>query len=288
MRLQQGFSLIELMLAISLGLIVVAAASSLFLTGQRSMALQQGAAEIQNNSQFALASMAKDIRLANLKNSNASMNGSLANAGVVTSSTNLAVANNLQSMSASGASNITDLNSDQLVIQYQPVSTGQYDCEGNLINSTTQYVIERYFVRSDSSLSSESSTALALACDAGRKSDTSISDYGGNGEIIMKRVDYFHVLLITQNSAGALRDMTIAAYRAISSDQPRIVGVKVGILARSTNSVASSNSFSPTTFQVLDQSASLSSNSSSSSNSRYLREVIVQTIALRNALGDRE
>jgi type IV pilus assembly protein PilW len=288
MRLQQGFSLIELMLAISLGLIVVAAASSLFLTGQRSMALQQGAAEIQNNSQFALASMAKDIRLANLKNSNASMNGSLANAGLVTSSTNLAVANNLQSMSASGASNITGLNSDQLVIQYQPVSTGQYDCEGNVINSTTQYVIERYFVRSDSSLSSESATALALACDAGRKSDTSISDYGGNGEIIMKRVDYFHVLLITQNSAGELRDMTIAAYRAISSDQPRIVGVKVGILARSTNSVASSNSFSPTTFQVLDQSVSLSSNSSSSSNSRYLREVIVQTIALRNALGDRE
>lgn len=37
---QSGFTLIELMISLSLGLIIVAAAISIFLTSQRSLALQ--------------------------------------------------------------------------------------------------------------------------------------------------------------------------------------------------------------------------------------------------------
>lgn len=39
---QYGFTLIELMIALVLGLIIVAAGIQLFITGQRSLSMQQG------------------------------------------------------------------------------------------------------------------------------------------------------------------------------------------------------------------------------------------------------
>ena len=62
---QVGFTLIELMISIALGLIVVAAAILLFLTGQKSVAMQKGMAELQDNANFGLNYITRDIRLAN-------------------------------------------------------------------------------------------------------------------------------------------------------------------------------------------------------------------------------
>jgi len=56
---QQGFTLIELMVSLVLGMIIVAAATLLFISGQKSFALQQGAADIQDNANFALNYMTK-------------------------------------------------------------------------------------------------------------------------------------------------------------------------------------------------------------------------------------
>lgn len=61
-----GFTLIELMVALSLGLLIVAAATHLYLTAQRGMVTQQGAANLQNSASFGMEYMLRDIRLANL------------------------------------------------------------------------------------------------------------------------------------------------------------------------------------------------------------------------------
>ena len=63
---QQGFTLLELMVSLVLGLIIIAAAITLFITGQRSYSVQQGAAEIQNNANFGLNLITKDVRITNL------------------------------------------------------------------------------------------------------------------------------------------------------------------------------------------------------------------------------
>lgn len=44
---QKGFTLIELMIAITLGLLISAAALMIFLSSQRSLAIQGGMGEIQ-------------------------------------------------------------------------------------------------------------------------------------------------------------------------------------------------------------------------------------------------
>ena len=63
---QQGFTLIELMISIVLGLLITAAAIQLFITGQASMKMQRGMADIQDNGKFGLNYITSDIRKTNL------------------------------------------------------------------------------------------------------------------------------------------------------------------------------------------------------------------------------
>ena len=295
---QRGFTLIELMVSLVLGLIIVAAAVMLLIAGQKSFALQQGAADIQDNANFALNYITKDIRMANLNAVTATMTASSANGGIVFSTTNLAgVASSAVSQSEVSNTSNVNVGSDQLVIQYLPtqaqIDNGLFDCEGTQVQfidpvaKTIPFVVERYFVRQDDNLNSNetSATALALACAAGRSNK--MNDFNNdNGQIIMKRVDYFHVLLTVQNSSGNFQDMTIAQYTN-NAPTARIVGVKLGVLVRSNQSVGVDSNIDLTkSFTVLDQSVTLNS-TVKNAQSKNLRQVITQTIAIRNALGGR-
>ncbi|MHA3082658.1 PilW family protein [Acinetobacter sp. ANC 5383] len=288
---QRGFTLVELMVSLVLGLIIVAAATMLFIAGQKSFALQQGASDIQDNANFALNYITKDIRIANLNAVTATMTASSANGGIVFGTTNLAGVTVVSQSAVSNTSNV-NVGSDQLVIQYLPTQTqiasgSLFDCEGTPVTDTSVYVIERYFVRKDANINSNetSATALALACAAGRSNAVTAFN-NDNGQIIMKRVDYFHVLLTVQNSSGNFQDITIGQYTT-NAPTARIVGVKLGILARSNQSVgADSNINLAKSFTLLDQSVTLN-NTIKNAQTKNLRQVITQTVAIRNALGGR-
>lgn len=62
---QQGYTLIELMVALSLGLLISAAAIQLFITSQTTFSLQQGGADVQDSSIFGLELMSRNARTAN-------------------------------------------------------------------------------------------------------------------------------------------------------------------------------------------------------------------------------
>lgn len=63
---QAGFSLIELMVAMTLGLILVLGVSHLFLGSKRSFVLQQQLAVAQENARFVLTRISRDLRQAGL------------------------------------------------------------------------------------------------------------------------------------------------------------------------------------------------------------------------------
>lgn len=333
-RHQVGFTLIELMLSLVIGLILVAAAALLFVTGQKSYMLQQGTADIQDNANFGLDYIVKDLRLANLDALSASLNDRSYIGGVVLTSafdattsarqtvagvttifSNLddkligaTVAPNLLSRSAgqtvgtapawTGVSNVksdgADLASDQLVIQYRPVQVGGFDCEGREITTTDQVIVQRYFLREDSNKDTgEPNKALALACDAGfypiSTNPTAITSYGDAGEIIMKRVDYFRVQLGVIDASGKFQYLSINDYLAKTAGftgvGPRIVSVQLGILARSNAPVGDDQMIKDDqVFQVLDKAVTVKS---STSKNKYVRQVVSQNVALRNALGGR-
>jgi type IV pilus assembly protein PilW len=63
---QRGFSLIELLIAMALGLILVLGVTQLFLGSKRSFVLQQQMATLQENARFVLTRISRDLRQAGL------------------------------------------------------------------------------------------------------------------------------------------------------------------------------------------------------------------------------
>ena len=65
-RYTSGFTLIELMVALTLGLLIVAAGLAVFLSSSRSLGLQSGMSELQQNANFGLSLVTHDLRHTNL------------------------------------------------------------------------------------------------------------------------------------------------------------------------------------------------------------------------------
>ncbi len=77
-RRQSGLTLIELMIAMILGLVVMAGVVSVFLAGQQSFRTNDALADVQDSARVAFELMARDIREAGLTGCN-SVNGRIAN-----------------------------------------------------------------------------------------------------------------------------------------------------------------------------------------------------------------
>lgn len=303
MKKQVGFTLIELMISIGLGLIIVASALLLFLSGQRNVAVQKSAADLQDDQNFGLNYIAKNIRQANLNSPSASLSSTSNLSGIVFSSANISDKVTLDANFATkfvtanlGASNMqikngtsyADAVNDQLVIQYKPIETGGYDCSGRLIDRTDIYILERYFIRTDANGGGADAERSALACASSRYAagltaataleSTSTSGLYGGGEIIMKRVDLFRVRFLVDGK----RYMTVAQYNA-STAKPRILAVQLGIIARAPDKSGERSTSTTQEFTLLGQTFTQKTDFPN----RYLRVPIMQTVALRNALGDR-
>ena len=179
-RLQQGFTLIELMISLILGLLVSAAALQILYTNSLSSNIQSAGSNIVDTNTFGLDYLTKQIRKANygiLSSQSFFLNHQTPQGGIVlTAPDNLTVfgntvagetvASNLRGLSKSNqqisdtlltrsasslsGSNVkfgsTALSSDQLTIQYKVSSDNQVDCQSRNVMKD-DYVIERYFVR---------------------------------------------------------------------------------------------------------------------------------------------
>ncbi|MEG2635983.1 MAG: PilW family protein [Acinetobacter sp.] len=326
---QRGFTLVELMISIVLGLLVSAIAVQLFLTSQRSATVQQGMMNLQNSALFGLGTMIDSIRLANLNSSQPFIDDKVLFGGVILSANNISdhkkpdgslnftIGDDLLTRGAIGSSNLTGQKSDQLVIQYKVNAPNQFDCEGTSLPQNV-YVVQRYFLRTDTNRN-DPNQPLALACKAARytadeaKTNTTLN-LTGNGEIIIPRVDHFSVRLgvaydgannncdaiTTTTTSGSppvttttniepdtrldcFSYMDIEDYRALVVEKPQIVSVQIGLLVRSTDTVGVNQFFDATqTYKVLNVDAVLKEHNS---NNLYLRSVVTQTIAFRNAFG---
>lgn len=64
MKLARGFSLVELMVALTIGLIILSAVSMLFVSSKKTYTAQDSLARLQENARFAMQFIVKDLRLA--------------------------------------------------------------------------------------------------------------------------------------------------------------------------------------------------------------------------------
>lgn len=184
---QDGFSLIELMISLTLGLLISAAVMQVYLTSIKTSSIQSGGSDILEASIFGIQNIEKSIRLSNLgmadsnnpftplagvimtsdtslvsasqtDKSKNNMNG-IKMGGTVTSAGTDAIDAKYLTKSGIAASNITGLTSSQLTIQYE-APQDMYDCEGTLVRGPIeierdgrlelipgQVIVQRYFLR---------------------------------------------------------------------------------------------------------------------------------------------
>ena len=238
-----GFTLIELMISLVLGLLISAAVVQVYMISTRTATVQQSASEVQDSAIFSLQAIEDHIRLVNLGNPISNINDSTNHGGIVLKPLNLGTSNatdakyltvSADSAGWTGLSN-TNVESDQLTIQYKNItSSSLYDCEGKEITSgSPDWVVERYFVRKDTG---GKDTDLVLACDAGRFDESGNiiagSSFGDNGEVIISAVDQFNVLLGTLADVASLSYMPASTYLELT-DKPAITTVKLGMIVRS-------------------------------------------------------
>ena len=319
---QAGFTLVELMVALALGLLISAAAIQLFLGGLLTSRMQQANAELQNSGVFGLDYVARDLRLANYINTDfPELNEQTPWGGVVLTARTAALSNaNIPIPAAApfisegllshspgdtvstvanewqGLSNVS-LASDQLAIQFV-APNAMVNCEGANVQAG-DYVIQRYFVRR-ADAAATTGTDYGLACDANTPTPTAtpavaepttIAGFGGAGELIMPRVDHFTVQLGVRNEAGNMAYYTINQYRAVAAaaraarpatEPPRIVSVKTAVLVRSTDNTRNNDIDLTRSINILNQNVTLTD-----TTNRFARRVYSTAVTFRNGLGVR-
>ena len=321
-RYTSGFTLMELMIALALGLLIVAAGLAVFLSSQRSLSLQSGMSELQQNANFGMSLVTHDLRHTNLNTVSAQKINNLVNgSGIIFKKENLPLAlqtiTNLETELVSLQDKDTDNTtgkSDRITIQYTPETESIINCEGATIGTAAApasnlVIVQRYYLAASPQQITGEPTSYSLFCDAGSYlksgAPTVINGLGvhgsNNAQQMMQRVDAFKVRFGVKNPAGKLRYMTIRQYIAAmrriraacatpivedtcSKTYLNVVSMDIGILSRSTGTIgADANLNTQTSFNVAGTPVTLSGDVAV--NKRYLRQAVNQVVAIRNTLG---
>jgi len=287
----QGYTLVELMIALVLGLIIVLVAIQMLLAGQKSVAFQNAMANVQDNANIGLNYVVSDLKRTNLNLINRDMK-SIGISGLIVNNSNfppnITTNRKLSSSSSDTSPSLVEEKSDVLVIQYRPNLVGGYDCEGNVITTTDEIIVQRYFLRRDTN---GASFDLALACDAGKYTAAGTAITGLNakdnegGQIIMQRVDQFKVMVGVQNATGEMSYMTLKQFASVpATENLRAVSLQIGLLVRSLDNSGANTEEQPLyTLLNIEQKVK----KPTGMNAKFLRISVEQTIALKNGLGER-
>ena len=313
---QRGFTLIELMIALVLGLLVSAAAIQIYVVSVRTGTTQSGAADLQDVSIFGIQGLEKELRIANLGSTTTlntttpGISNNTPDAGIVLSQANvmgvsattfddnlLTRTGNADNPATTGNGwkgvSGTNQQSDQLTIQYTNITgSNQVDCESFTVPVNAK-VIERYFLKAVTD-SNSNVIGYSLRCDAGRVDPKgtgvlaaapasgktpAIPGFGDAGQEVMTNIDQFKVLLGVQSPAGQLSYLSPAIYNSLETTSPIY---RAPIVAVKVGIIARSAkpivaSNIPTTFSLFGVNNVVANNTS------YLRRTYESTTMLRNA-----
>ncbi|ERP86867.1 MAG: PilW family protein [Pseudomonadales bacterium] len=199
MSRQNGFSLVELMVALVLGLIVSAAAIQLFTTNQKTFVLQQTASQLQQDSQQIMRFLVRDLRKTGLVWDS------------VTPTQDMGVL--FDDWSAEITASDEGADNDVLTVAYN----GTTDCAGNDAGGWVE-VASTYYVDDGS-----------LYCKGSIDTDVVVE--------LVPGVESFQVLYgIDTVADGELAASRYVDADSVPADTP-VVSVKVGLLLKRENNV---------------------------------------------------
>ena len=241
-----GFSLVELMVALLLGSIITAAAVELFVVNRQTENLQQGVSLIQDQGRFIFDYVSRDLMQAGHGTTEA-----------------------VDPFIFSGHNGIVGSDGNRYDVLVTQVDGG-VGCQGN----TGFSGIKQYFVNSSRSLLCSEYKNVAGSWTA------------GNSESLIDNVEAFQVLYgLDYNKFGEAgygqANLYTNAAGAVAAGK-RIVSVRFGVLLSSDHVVSLDKSLAPTSITLLDQT--IDASDGVTLNDGRLFRVYSSTVALRNQM----
>lgn len=179
----KGLSLIELLIAITLGMIILSAVFEIFISTKQTFTATDILSRSQENGRFALEFMEKDIRMAGYKGGNA---------GTVPlpiyDCTNNTQPNDAAVCATDGGGNA----SDRIAVQYDPQDSGATDCLGNTV-ATNSNIVNAYYIAND--VNGEG----ALFC---RSYNPATAGWVAAGQTLINGVENMQILYSETNGAN--------------------------------------------------------------------------------------
>lgn len=271
-KVARGFTIVEFMVAMGIGLIVSLVIGQIFVGSRQSFSSQDDAARMQETMRAASQILTRTIRMAGFRN-----NTGLDPAGIFPKATTPAIAGADNVATAglpSGTNPVQPTGAapavvpDTITVRYQGVSTAAAVADGSVVDcigtsipagtmSSNTFGI-RPVTKADGSLSS----SLFCSTDGG-------VSWPANNEVIPD-VDNMQILygIDTDNDGAANAYVRIVD----AADVDMIVGVRIWVLLRSPT--ASHTSVTPATYSLGGVNYSY--------NDRFVRRVLSTTINLRN------
>lgn len=259
----QGFSLVELMVAVLLGSLITVAAVQLFSTNQRTFILQQSLSEIQEQGRFSLDFISRDLRKAGFRTPGSSATaadvpsvvlGSLSVAGTVVA------AGSLEGGAAATAN-------DRLQIAFE----GTVDCEGD-VSAVMGTVVNSY------QLNNQGELVCTGSIPPSGVATPEVVNTTANGVVLLSGVDSFQVLYGIDNNANEVPNVR----RYVTADQVGgnpVLAIRVAILTRSNNPGVAEMSSDIRGFTVLDKTLN---GGAAPLDEQSIRRLFVTTVQLRN------
>ncbi|MGH8539721.1 MAG: PilW family protein [Stenotrophobium sp.] len=225
---QSGLTLIELMIALVIGLLIIAGVGEVFLAGRASYSVQQRLSDLQENGRFALHFLQSDIRRAGYPNSNT---------GIDAFSTKTPAASCppkviSDSWTCDGGGNAPDM----ISISYE----GGRDCLGQKVPGL---VINTYYVDAPKDRL-KGQTFGSLMCHG---------NGGPRGQPLVSGIENMQILYGEDTDSNGYANRYVRADEV--SNWANVVSVRIAVLASTVDAVAGDDPGDSRTYRLLDASA---------------------------------
>lgn len=301
---KNGFTVIELMIALVLGLLLCAAAVQIYIIAITNNQIQKALSSVQDNVGFGINYIISDIRKVNLDTEQPFINDVTPYSGLILTTENIGNKINLNCddcLSELKNSYVQNNHNSQLMIRFRAPQQG-YDCTGKLVIKDT-YVVQRYFVGTTST-----EPRRSLRCTAAQYTQVQLDQATENNKInllwsnstlILPNIDFFKVrfaavdgalekperlMYLTADEYLELSPKIINVDGILTEQRPYIHAMQIGLILKSAEGTTSTSTIkekNTNTFNVLGQEVKLVEAVQDS----HLRQVVNQTITFRNALG---
>ncbi len=200
---QAGFNIIELMVAITISLVLLAGVAQLFLSSKASHNVQNGMGRLQENARFALDALASGIAKAGYDLR-----------GVSETATKLDLATTLENSVENATLTFTSANStasDDIAIEYRAAT----DCMGTA-TGTDVITTDRYYIND-----------TTLMCQGS----------GGTAGIIADGVENMQILYGVDTDADNIANRFVSATSLSAANVNSVVSVKIALLVSTVDTV---------------------------------------------------